>query len=160
MRSLLPTRPPTYAHSLLHHHRFLVSGFGFYKCCELTKRGSRSDHNFIKNRAVDGDSEFEIDPDKARDALRQLDQQLDLISNKQDNPVPKIKASNPYNTRDEVTKEVQDPEAFLPYAFFGLLVFTIFYNILFIKVIKPSVDVPQELAPVRSSIMSQILKDE
>ncbi|KAF5803495.1 hypothetical protein HanRHA438_Chr06g0280951 [Helianthus annuus] len=156
MRNLL--QPTTSDHPLLHHHRFWVSGFGF----ELKKRSSRTNNNFFQNQATAaGDSEFEIDPDKARDALRQLDQQLDLISQKQANPVPKIKASSPYNAREEVTKDVQDPGAFLPYAFFGLLVFTIVYNVLFIKVIKPSIDGPQvELAPVRSSIMSQILKDE
>lgn len=45
--------------------------------------------------AVNGagkDSEFEVDPDKAREALRKLDEQLQSLSNKQINP-PKIRGN-------------------------------------------------------------------
>ncbi|KAD5960384.1 hypothetical protein R6Q59_013513 [Mikania micrantha] len=158
MSNLQPFLSPTLNHPLLHHHPFWVSWFGSYRCYKSNKQVSRTNANFIRNQA---DSEFEIDPDKARDALRKLDQQLDLISQKQANPIPKIKGSSPYNAREEVTKDVPDTGSFLPYVFFGLLMFTIVYNIVFIKVIKPSIDGPQvELAPVRSSIMTQILKAE
>lgn len=76
-------------HPLLHQNCFWASGFGFYKCCVWKKRNNS--HKI--NRAVDGDSEFEIDADKARDALRKLDQQLELISQKPSNSVPKIKGT-------------------------------------------------------------------
>ncbi|KAI3723824.1 hypothetical protein L2E82_35583 [Cichorium intybus] len=143
--------------SLLQLHPFCVSGFGFYKFCEWKKRGSI----LFPNRAVERDSEFEFDPDKAREALRKLDQQLDRISQKPTTPVPKIKASSPYDTRDQSTKDLPDTGSFLPYAAFGLLIFTIFYNILFINVIKPSIDGPEvEKSPAGLSIMKQILKAE
>nr|GEV50785.1 chromosome partition protein like [Tanacetum cinerariifolium] len=123
------------------------------------KRGTSS--QFFATRAAERESEFEIDREKAREALRKLDQQLDVMSQKQTNNVPKTKAANPYNVTDEAIKDVQDTGSFLPLAFFALLVFTVVYNIVFIKVIKPSVDGPQvELAPVRSSIMKEILKAE
>ncbi|KAL7615071.1 hypothetical protein Lser_V15G05652 [Lactuca serriola] len=145
--------------SLLQLHPFCVSGFGLYRFCEWKKKGS-----YLRpNRAVESDSEFEFDADKAREALRNLDLQLDLISQKQTNPVPKIKASNPspYGTTVEATKDLPDTGSFLPYAAFGLLIFSIFYNILFINVIKPSVDGPQgEVSPAGLSIMKQILKAE
>lgn len=74
-----------------------------------------------------------------------------------------ITASNPspYGTTVEATKDLPDTGSFLPYAAFGLLIFSIFYNILFINVIKPSVDGPQgEVSPAGLSIMKQILKAE
>ncbi|KAI3746421.1 hypothetical protein L6452_08854 [Arctium lappa] len=158
MRNLQPFLSHNPDNSLLRHQPLWVSRFGFYTCCEWKKRGSATNNSILPNRAVDRDSEFEIDPDKAREALRMLDQQLDLISQKQTNPVPKIKASSPYSTRDD---EMKDTGAFLPYAAFGLLIFTMFYNILFATVIKPSIDGPQvEVSPAGSSIMTQVLKDE
>lgn len=42
--------------------------------------------------AVEKDSEFEIDPDKAREALRKLDEQLQTLSEKQIDP-PKIRGN-------------------------------------------------------------------
>ncbi|KAL4578663.1 hypothetical protein LXL04_014792 [Taraxacum kok-saghyz] len=157
MRNFQIFSSPTPDSSLLQLHPFCVSGFGFYKFCEWKKKGSY----LLPIRAVDRDSEFEIDPDKAREALRQLDQQLDRISQKQTNPVPKIKASSPYNTRDEPTKDLPDTGSVLPYAAFGLLIFTIFYNILFINVIKPSIDGPEaEVSPAGLSIMKKIQKAE
>ncbi|XP_071718020.1 uncharacterized protein [Rutidosis leptorrhynchoides] len=131
--------------------------FGFYRCCEWKKRG-----NLVPNRAApDSNSDYEIDMETAREALRKLDLQLDSISQKQPNPAPKTQASNPYDLRDANDVQVEDTGSFLPYAFFALLIFTIVYNIVFIKVIKPSVDGQQvELAPVRASLMRDILKAE
>lgn len=55
---------------------------------------------FKKNRrrirlvaAVEKDSEFEIDPEKAREALRKLDDQLQTLSQKQIDP-PKIRGNS------------------------------------------------------------------
>ncbi|KVI08163.1 hypothetical protein Ccrd_013468 [Cynara cardunculus var. scolymus] len=91
MRNFQPFLSHNPHNSLLQHQPLWVSTFGFYTCCQWKKRGSGTNNSILPNRAVDRDSEFEIDPDKAREALRKLDQQLDLISQKQSNPVPKIK---------------------------------------------------------------------
>lgn len=48
-----------------------------------------------RRRAVERESEFEVDPDKAREALRKLDQQLESISQKQVDPRPKIIGNYP-----------------------------------------------------------------
>ncbi|KAK6138406.1 hypothetical protein DH2020_027880 [Rehmannia glutinosa] len=93
--------------------------------------------------AVGKDSEFEFDPDKAREALRKLDEQLQSLSEKQVNP-PKFRAMdlNQSNLREkEETSEKSG--SFWAYAVSGLLVFTIFYNIIFLTVIKPSIDGPE-----------------
>lgn len=93
---------------------------------------------------MENESKFEVDPDKARQALSDLDQQLDSLSIKQVNP-PKIRASSIGNMKEQVRNE--PPEitgSFLGYTAFVLFVFSIFYNILFITVIKPSVDGPDE----------------
>ncbi|XP_052187387.1 uncharacterized protein LOC127798108 [Diospyros lotus] len=104
---------------------------------DLRKRRGTDSHS---RRAVERESEFEVDPDKARQALAKLDQQLQSLSQKQVNP-PKRKASDldqpPVQMREET------PEfsvSFLAYSAFALLIFTIFYNLLFITVIKPSID--------------------
>ncbi|XVF69623.1 hypothetical protein PTKIN_Ptkin11bG0096300 [Pterospermum kingtungense] len=94
--------------------------------------------------AVDEDSQqFEVDPQKAKEALQQLDQQLQTLSKKQ-RSTPKIRASDVKLTRDEMVED--SPEisvSFLTYLTVGLLIFTIFYNVLFFAVIKPSIDGPE-----------------
>ncbi|KAM7502526.1 hypothetical protein LguiB_001430 [Lonicera macranthoides] len=97
------------------------------------------------------DSEFEVDPDKAREALRKLDQQLQSLSEKPVKP-PKIRvvASEVKRTRDLMTEEQHEEftGTSLPYIAFFLLIFTLFYNVLFATVIKPSIDGPEpELSP-------------
>ncbi|XP_050220983.1 uncharacterized protein LOC126671269 [Mercurialis annua] len=90
--------------------------------------------------AVDKDSEqFEIDPIKAQEALQQLDRQLQDLSNKKISP-PKIKASNVKLTRDETTEQAPEVSGSV-LAILGavLLLYTIFYNILYLTVIDPPV---------------------
>ncbi|KAA8549758.1 hypothetical protein F0562_001224 [Nyssa sinensis] len=127
--------------SLINKRRIPISRFQLDGCDgdgELKKRGT----NFQSHRAVERDSEFEVDPDKAREALRKLDQQLQSLSQKQINP-PKIRASDLNRARDEMKEEVSKYSgSSLAYLAFGLLLFTIFYNVLFITVIKPSIDGP------------------
>lgn len=110
---------------------------------------------FKKNRrrirlvaAVEKDSEFEIDPEKAREALRKLDDQLQTLSQKQIDP-PKIRATDVTRASSQVTEGTRDLEgSFLTSLAFGLFVFTIFYNILFITVIKPAIDGPEKVAEI------------
>ncbi|KAF3452528.1 hypothetical protein FNV43_RR02961 [Rhamnella rubrinervis] len=95
--------------------------------------------------AVDKDSQqFDVDPDKAREALKNLDQQLQSLAEKKVRP-PKIKATDLNLNREERGEEVTEfSTSFLAYTAGALFLFTIFYNVLFITVIKPSIDGPDE----------------
>uniref|UniRef100_A0A803R5V1 Uncharacterized protein n=1 Tax=Cannabis sativa TaxID=3483 RepID=A0A803R5V1_CANSA len=93
---------------------------------------------------------FEVDQDKARDALKQLDQQLQSISQKQLRS-PKIKASDvklttreEYDQDSEVEVVSEFSSSFLAYTAGLLILLTILYNIFFITVIKPSIDGPDQ----------------
>ncbi|KAK9673642.1 hypothetical protein RND81_12G180800 [Saponaria officinalis] len=88
---------------------------------------------------------FEVDQDKAREALNELDLQLESLSNKQITP-PKIKASSLENMNVQMREdppEITGPV--LGYLAFILFVFSIFYNIFFLTVIKPAVDGQQDI---------------
>ncbi|GFP98790.1 hypothetical protein PHJA_002022900 [Phtheirospermum japonicum] len=65
-----------------------LSGFNCLGDNELF--GFKKSRRNISPNAVDKDSEFEVDPDKAREALRKLDDQLQSLSQKKANP-PKIR---------------------------------------------------------------------
>uniref|UniRef100_A0A5B6YTL8 Uncharacterized protein n=1 Tax=Davidia involucrata TaxID=16924 RepID=A0A5B6YTL8_DAVIN len=135
---------------LINKRRIPISRFQLDGCGgdgELKKRGTK----FHSHRAVEKDSEFEVDPDKAREALRKLDQQLQSISQKQINP-PKIRASDLNRARDEMREEVSKSYgSSLAYLAFALVVFTIFYNVIFITVIKPSID-GEEPVPATTAV--------
>ncbi|KAH6807076.1 hypothetical protein C2S51_028184 [Perilla frutescens var. frutescens] len=96
-------------------------------------------------KAVEKDSEFEVDPDEAREALRKLDEQLQSFSTKQVG-TPKFRAADYSQSSSQAEEEISG--SFWAYAASLLLLFTIFYNILFITIIKPSIDGPQ---PVESA---------
>ncbi|KAK1402763.1 Calcium-dependent protein kinase 19 [Heracleum sosnowskyi] len=95
------------------------------------------------------DSEFEIDQDKAREALKKLDQQLQSISDKPTQP-PKLRAADVKYTREQAEIDRSTGQSspgladgsFQASLVFVLLIFTIFYNVIFITVIKPSIDGP------------------
>ncbi|XP_030520821.1 uncharacterized protein LOC115734259 [Rhodamnia argentea] len=111
--------------------------------------------HFAVVRAVEKDSkQFEVDQDKAREALQQLDQQLQSLSQKR-TPPPKVKASDVKLTSDQMTGQVgmEISESFLSNAAGGLLLFTFLYNLLFYGVIKPSIDGPD--SPPKGSITTQ-----
>ncbi|KAB1227647.1 hypothetical protein CJ030_MR1G027427 [Morella rubra] len=91
--------------------------------------------------AVEKDShQFEVDPDKAREALQELDQQLQSLSQKQVSS-PKIRAPDVDLMKDQLT-EKEFSDSFVAYSATALVLFTIFYNLLFETVIKPAIDVP------------------
>ncbi|XP_059430748.1 uncharacterized protein LOC132164278 [Corylus avellana] len=91
--------------------------------------------------ATEKDShKFDVDPDKAREALQELDQQLQSLAQKQIS-TPKKRASDVDLTKDRMTEE-EFSESFLKYSVVALVLFSIFYNILFETVIKPAIDVP------------------
>ncbi|KAI4306722.1 hypothetical protein L6164_029976 [Bauhinia variegata] len=95
---------------------------------------------FIVHAKKEDSQQFEVDPDKAKEALQKLDQQLESLSKKQVRS-PKIRASDVKITEEEVTKErLEFSDSFLAYSAFFLVLFTIFYNLVFYSVIKPSID--------------------
>ncbi|XP_057806565.1 uncharacterized protein LOC131021397 [Salvia miltiorrhiza] len=102
-----------------------------------------------KINAAEKESEFETDPDKAREALRKLDEQLQSLSTKQLTK-PKIRAVDMSRSSsfegEEDNSEISG--SFWSYAASFLLVFTIFYNIIFLTIIKPSIDGPE---PIQST---------
>ncbi|KAL8138419.1 hypothetical protein V2J09_004420 [Rumex salicifolius] len=85
---------------------------------------------------------YELDQEKALQALNELDQQFDSLLTKPV-PKPKIQASKlPDTLRDQMKGEepvFSGPS--LAYGAFVLFMFTIFYNIMFYAVIKPSIDI-------------------
>ncbi|XP_062084045.1 uncharacterized protein LOC133790428 [Humulus lupulus] len=92
---------------------------------------------------------FEVDQEKAREALKKLDQQLQSLSQKQLRS-PKIKASDVKLTRrveyeeSEVEVVSEFSASFLASTAGLLFLLTIFYNIFFITVVKPSIDIPDQ----------------
>ncbi|TYJ33009.1 hypothetical protein E1A91_A05G073400v1 [Gossypium mustelinum] len=113
-----------------------------------TKRSLISQLTELKHQYVEKDRErYEVDPEKAKEALQKLDQQLQTLSNK---PVstPKIRASDVKLTRDEMVEDSPEISGyFLTSLTTALLIFTIFYNVLFYFVIKPSIDGPDSPPP-------------
>ncbi|CAN0901761.1 hypothetical protein LINGRAHAP2_LOCUS21602 [Linum grandiflorum] len=88
---------------------------------------------------------YEIDPEQAKQALQRLDQQLQQLSTKQIN-TPKLTASDVEITREQMRQELKEiPGSTLAYGVAALFAFTIFYNILFLTVIKPSIDGPDPI---------------
>ncbi|XP_010278964.1 PREDICTED: uncharacterized protein LOC104612988 [Nelumbo nucifera] len=108
-------------------------------------------------RAVEKESQFELDQEKAREALKKLDEQLQTLSQKEISPPKKrVSSSNlvsdPRQARDLMREEMPEfSGSYLAYSAFALLIFTIFYNVFFITVIKPFVDGP-ESAPAPTVI--------
>ncbi|XP_062172809.1 uncharacterized protein LOC133878291 [Alnus glutinosa] len=91
--------------------------------------------------AAEKDSQhFDVDPDKAREALQELDQQLQSLAQKKIS-TPKIRASDVDLTKDNMTEE-EFSDSFLKNLAVALVLFTIFYNILFETVIKRAIDIP------------------
>ncbi|KAK4408273.1 hypothetical protein Sango_0408300 [Sesamum angolense] len=125
------------------------SGFTVFRDDELAglKKIRRND----SLNAVENDSGFEVDPDKAREALRKLDDQLQSLSKKQVNP-PKIRAVDLNQSSSVEKEETSDfSGSLLAYIATGLLLFTIFYNVIFLAVIKPSIDGP-DVVPSASMV--------
>ncbi|KAK7305311.1 hypothetical protein VNO77_43215 [Canavalia gladiata] len=87
--------------------------------------------------------QYEVDPDKAREALKKLDEQIQSFSTKQVSS-PKVKVSDVKLTEEQSSgsEKLEISDSFLANLAAGLFLFTIFYNVLFYTVIKPSIDGP------------------
>ncbi|XP_011090027.1 uncharacterized protein LOC105170805 [Sesamum indicum] len=145
----LPLHPSSSSTINKHKSSIFSSGFTVFRDDELA--GLKKIRRNGSLNAVENDSGFEVDPDKAREALRKLDEQLQSLSKKQVSP-PKIRAVD-LNQSSSVEKEETSEfsGSFLAYIATGLLLFTIFYNVIFLAVIKPSIDGP-EVVPSASMV--------
>lgn len=140
LQSLSPSPlPPLSLSSGQPISQFLSHCVGNHPTWSRRRRSSASSVSTV--HAVDKDSQqFEVDPDKAREALQKLDQQLQSLSQKQVTP-PRKTASNQNLAGDQMREEpVELSGSFLAYSALALVVFTIFYNVLFLTVIQPSID--------------------
>ncbi|CAB4308713.1 unnamed protein product [Prunus armeniaca] len=106
---------------------------------------SSSSPSFIVYAAEKESQQFEVDPDKAREALKNLDQQLQSRSQRQARP-PRQQAPDVSFARDQTEdEEVQEfSGSFFTITAVAVFAFTIFYNVFFYTVIKPSIDGPEQ----------------
>ncbi|KAE9598581.1 hypothetical protein Lal_00021046 [Lupinus albus] len=122
----------------------LLSG-GIFKDRKIIKpfSSSYSSSWCIVNAVKEDSQQYEVDPDKAREALQELDKQLQSFSNKQVSS-PKLRVSDVKLTEEQANvdndKKLEISDSFLAYVAAGLVLFTMFYNVLFYTVIKPSID--------------------
>ncbi|EEF48900.1 conserved hypothetical protein [Ricinus communis] len=123
--------------------RSLIASVSVIKGSLIGSSSSSSSSSCVV-RALEKDSQqYEIDQEKAREALQKLDQQLQDLSKKQVTP-PKVKVSDVKITRDQTIEEVPEMSgSFLAFFAAGLFLFTILYNLLYITVIDPSGDAPE-----------------
>ncbi|XP_014518146.1 uncharacterized protein LOC106775518 [Vigna radiata var. radiata] len=89
--------------------------------------------------------QYEVEPEKAREALRKLDEQMQSLSSKKQpsnasklNKISEMKLPTEQQRIDKDKLEISD--SFLGSVAGVLILFTIFYNVLFYTVIKPSID--------------------
>ncbi|CAJ2640183.1 unnamed protein product [Trifolium pratense] len=112
--------------------RFIKNPSSFSSCC-------------IVHALKEDSKPYEVDPEKAKEALKELDQKIQSVPNKQVSS-PKLRVSEVKPTREETISDssgkLEISESFLALLAGGLVLFTIFYNVLFITVIKPSIDGP------------------
>lgn len=139
-------RPPLIAtkkcsDDVLRRRSFHPFHYSASRCCIVCARETDS-------------QQFEVDPDKARQALQELDQQLQSFSKKQVTS-PKKKVQDMKLPRSQMRGEMTEISgALLANSAVVLFIFSIFYNVLFYAVIKPSID-----GPLPSSISSDFEKE-
>lgn len=125
----------------------LLSATSFPK----SKFSSLTVDHFTRSRfsvgAVDKESEFEVDREKARQALQQLDEQLQTLSQKEVTPRkrpsssyldPDLERQLKMGLRSNEMPEISG--SYLKYSALALVILTILNNIVFNLVVKPAVD--------------------
>ncbi|KAI3860413.1 hypothetical protein MKW98_011607 [Papaver atlanticum] len=127
-----------------HHHNKI--GFSTFSEIVYTKRRKSLIFQQPLN-AVENDSEFELDrKKKAREALKQLDNQLQSLTTTAPPPnIRRVSSSPPSNldSKADIDRDMmREPPPEYSDSFFALLFISVFYNILFLTVIKPSIDGP------------------
>ncbi|XP_062017459.1 uncharacterized protein LOC133733833 [Rosa rugosa] len=158
--------PPLSLHSELSLTNKLIVVPAWHGVCNTNKGkpwsycSSSSNRTSVVVRALKEESQqFEVDPEKAREALRNLDQQFQSRSQKQVRSRPKKEPAPSVNFTRNQTKEAAEEfsGSFFTYTAVALIAFTIFYNVFFYTVIKPSVDGFSEDAPTKN-VVSEIPK--
>ncbi|KAI3995406.1 hypothetical protein MKX01_025616 [Papaver californicum] len=142
-----------------HHHHNKIGSSKFNEVAVFTKRSRKSLIFLQPLYAVENDSEFELDrKKKAREALKQLDNQLQSLTTKKDTTQPpntrRVSSSPPNNldSKADIDRDMMrelPPEysdSFFAYSAFALLFISVFYNVFFLTVIKPSIDGPAPAA--------------
>lgn len=143
-------------------HWYVHGGF-------MEKKNKKHLMSIVKATESDDDSSsssaqrFEVDRDKAREALKQLDQQIESQADekprtfvKTSSEVVRTSSGGGSSSMDPFMFE-EPPEmsgSFLTTTAFLLLAFTLFYNILFFTVIKPSMDGPESVPEAKTDAMS------
>ncbi|KAL9319975.1 hypothetical protein ACSQ67_011814 [Phaseolus vulgaris] len=100
----------------------------------------------IVHASVKEDSQsqqYEVEPEKAREELKRLDEQMQsLSSRKRPSNAPKLKVPEVklLTEQGNVKDQLEISDSFLGSVAGGLVLFTIFYNVLFHTVIKPAID--------------------
>ncbi|KAL6008408.1 hypothetical protein ACLOJK_033918 [Asimina triloba] len=113
-------------------------------------RGRRASSSSYFVHAVEKESQFEIDREKAREALQKLDEQIQTLSQRPDSPIKTKKRPPPPPLDPNFERQLMTglrPEEMpemsgsnLAFSVLGLLILTFFYNAVFYTFIKPSVD--------------------
>ncbi|XP_026431736.1 uncharacterized protein LOC113328951 [Papaver somniferum] len=139
-----------------HYHRNNKIGSSTFNEIVFTKRRRKSLVFLKPVNAVENDSEFEIDrKKKAQEALKQLDNQLQSLTTTTPPPnIRRVSSSRPSNldSKADIDRDMmREPppeysDSFFGYSAFVLLFISVFYNILFLTVIKPSIDGPAPAA--------------
>ncbi|KAI3964416.1 hypothetical protein MKX01_028751 [Papaver californicum] len=142
-----------------HHHHNKIGSSKFDGVVIFTKRRRKSLIFLPPLYAVENDSEFELDRKmKAREALKQLDNQLQSLTTKKGITQPpnmrRVSSSPPNNldAKADIDRDMmREPppeysDSFFAYSAFALLFISVFYNVLFLTVIKPSIDGPAPAA--------------
>ncbi|XP_039052542.1 uncharacterized protein LOC120194243 [Hibiscus syriacus] len=138
--SLFRTKHSTLTTLQHQHGANIINNFNAKKNTDLPSSSS-----WVVHAVEKAAEQFEVDPEKAKEALQKLDQQLQTLSNKQFS-TPKIRASDVKLTRDEMVEDSPEVSgSSLAYLTVALLTFTIFYNVLFYSAIKPSIDGPDSV---------------
>ncbi|KAL5719746.1 hypothetical protein ACHQM5_012491 [Ranunculus cassubicifolius] len=113
------------------------------------KLNTRTRANHFPLCAVDDrEPDFEFDEEKARKALQKLDLELQSLSKKEiTQPRKKISApdmSSEFGRGRQTMKETmpEPSDNDLPYSAILLLGLTVLYNVIFLTIIKPSIDGP------------------
>ncbi|KAI3954141.1 hypothetical protein MKW98_017965 [Papaver atlanticum] len=152
-----------------HHHRNNTICSSTFKGIISTKR--RRSLTFLQPlNAVEKDSEFELDrKKKAREALKQLDNQLQSLTATTTPPsnIRRVSSSPPsnLNSKADIDRDMlREPppeysDSFFAYSAFALLFISVFYNILFLTVIKPSIDGPAPAAYTYINTTNQAVRE-
>ncbi|KAL5178175.1 hypothetical protein HKD37_08G023782 [Glycine soja] len=110
----------------------------------FTNPSSSSSRGIVHAVKEDSQSQqYEVDPDKAREALKKLDEQIQSLSNKKQVSTPKLRVSDmklPTEQASRNDEKLEISDSFLTTLAAGLVLFTVFYNVLFYAVIKPAID--------------------